>query len=300
MRTRHVFLALTAVAVAGCGVSKDKHAALQKQLDETRTSLSRQLDERGETIAELEKDIADKDKRIIELEEEIAGKRGELAKLTESSTQEAARLQTEVTKLEGELANVLADRSQLKASAQEMKTALAEASKRRAEAERRVAEFRTLLARFKTLIDAGKLRVIIADGKMVLELPTDVLFPSGSAKLSDEGGLAIAEVTGVLIGLTDRRFQVEGHSDNVPIKTRRFPSNWELASARATVVVNTMMAAGMSGDRISAASFGEFHPVASNDTEEGRAANRRIQIVVVPDLSSLPGFDELKQATETN
>lgn len=93
-----------------------------------------------------------------------------------------------------------------------------------------------------------------------------------------------------------RRVQVEGHTDNVPIHNAQFPSNWELASARALVVVRAMMTAGMSSDAISAASYGEFHPAASNDDATGRATNRRIEVVLQPDLSTLPGFDELQHA----
>jgi chemotaxis protein MotB len=82
----------------------------------------------------------------------------------------------------------------------------------------------------------------------------------------------------------------------VPIKTEKYPSNWELASARALTVVRTMIGAGMPATRVSAASYGEFKPVAANDGADGKKANRRIEIVVVPDLSNLPGFEELKQA----
>ena len=138
----------------------------------------------------------------------------------------------------------------------------------------------------------------IADGRMVLALPTDVLFASGKAKLSDAGKAAVTEVTAVLVTLHKRRFQVEGHTDNVPIKTPRYPSNWELSAARALGVVKTMLEANMTGALVSAAGFGEFRPVATNDTPEGRGANRRIEIVLVPDLSSLPGFSELKKAMD--
>jgi chemotaxis protein MotB len=162
-----------------------------------------------------------------------------------------------------------------------------------------VAEFRSLLARFQKLIDAGKLKVQIKEGRMVLVLPTDILFPSGSAKLSDDGKTAIREVAGVLATMSDRKFQVEGHTDNVPIRTRRFRSNWELASARALGVVKEMMESGMSGRLLSAASYGDFQPIATNDTAVGKKANRRIDIVLVPDLSTLPGFADLEKATKT-
>ena len=127
-----------------------------------------------------------------------------------------------------------------------------------------------------------------------------MLFASGKARLSDEGKQAVQEVTALLVTIPDRRFQVEGHTDNVPIKTSRFPSNWSLAAGRALTVVETMIEAGMPADRVSGASFGEWKPTNDNETDEGRAANRRIEIVVVPDLSSLPGFDELKKMADGN
>ena len=99
----------------------------------------------------------------------------------------------------------------------------------------------------------------------------------------------------VMGSIPDRRFQVEGHTDNVPIKTAQYPSNWELASARAIAVTKALVDASLPADRVSAASYADYRPVSSNDTPEGRAANRRIEIVVVPDLSTLPGFEELRK-----
>jgi chemotaxis protein MotB len=130
---------------------------------------------------------------------------------------------------------------------------------------------------------------------MVVNLSSDILFPSGSAAVSKDGKAALVEVAQVLAQIPDRKFQVEGHTDNVPIKTDAFPSNWELASARALVVTKTLVDAGLPASRVSAASFGDTKPSASNGTQEGRAQNRRIEIVVVPDLSSLPGFEELQR-----
>jgi chemotaxis protein MotB len=137
--------------------------------------------------------------------------------------------------------------------------------------------------------------VKIIDGRMVVALASDVLFTSGSAKLSEAGKTAIGEVSKLLADIPGRKFQVEGHTDNVPMKSAQYPTNWELAAARALSVVKTMVDAGMPVDRISAASFGENKPAKPNDSPEGKAANRRIEIVVVPDLSTLPGFDELKK-----
>ena len=142
------------------------------------------------------------------------------------------------------------------------------------------------------------LSVKIVDGKMVVSLGSDVLFPAGSARLSKEGLQAVKEVANQLRSIPDRRYQVEGHTDNVPISTATFPSNWELASARALTVVKTMIESGMPAQRVSAASYGDSSPVQPNDTVEGKAANRRVAIVVVPDLASLPGYDELQKLSQ--
>jgi chemotaxis protein MotB len=183
----------------------------------------------------------------------------------------------------------------LESNITEMKAALEALTKQRAEAEHRIQEFRDLVLKLKSLTDTGKLTVRMMDGQMVVTLSSDVLFSSGSARLSKAGTEAIQEVTGLLVSVPDRKFQIEGFTDNMPIKTAQFPSNWELASTRALTVAKTMLEAGLPSERVSAASFGETHPVASNETEAGRAANRRIEIVVVPDLSALPGYDELQK-----
>ncbi len=267
---------LLALALVAC-VSSGKYDALQKQLDQTKSTLSGR-------VADLEGQIKAKDQQLAEAKAQH-----------DQDTEAIKRLETEKARLETELAATVKDRAALKSSADELQKALAESNKRKAEAEKRISEMRQLLAQLKTMIDAGKLKVKIADGRMVLELPSDVLFASGSADLSPAGLQTIAQVTTALLTLP-RKLQVEGHTDNVPIHNARFPSNWALGAGRAITIVNTMIAAGMNPAQLSAASYGEFKPVAPNDSEQGKAQNRRIEIVIVPDLSMLPGFDELQKA----
>jgi chemotaxis protein MotB len=97
----------------------------------------------------------------------------------------------------------------------------------------RNAIYEDVIDRFRSLMDGGQLNVSIVRGRLVILLPQDVLFESGSATLGREGQAVVAEVASVLSEFPDRRFQVEGHTDNVPIATSRFPSNWELSSARS-------------------------------------------------------------------
>ena len=297
MRSVLVMLTLTTLFLGGC-VTKSKYEALETTLkkaqDDHKAALELKSAQMKEAEDKCKTELATREAKIAELTKKIADLEGQIAALKQTGVQQTKQ----ISDLESKLAKVIKDRSRLRASANELKRALAEMAKRKAEADRRVKQFMDLLARFKKLIDAGKLKVKIADGRMVLALPTDVLFASGKAKLSDAGKAAVSEVTAVLVTLKKRRFQIEGHTDNVPIKTKRYPSNWELSLARAMGVVQTMLEANMPGEYVSAAGFGEFRPVAKNDTDEGKTANRRIEIVLVPDLSSLPGFSELKKAME--
>ncbi|ACY18950.1 OmpA/MotB family protein [Haliangium ochraceum] len=287
---KHKALLIVAAALlAGC-VSKGKHEALQaKYKAQTEVLETKELE-----IQNLEQAIAEEEAKLKELNNQLAALK-EKVRLTE---EEVASMEAEKVRVEGELAAVVKDRARLKSSAEELSQALSELGKRKAEAEKRVAQFRDLLNRFRSLIDAGKLKVKITDGRMILELPTDVLFASGRADLSEDGIVSITQIGEVLAAIPDRRYQIEGHTDNVPISTARYPSNWELAAARALTVLKTLREAGMQGSTLSAASFGEFRPVASNNSDAGRRANRRIEIVIVPDLSSLPGFDELNSAVD--
>jgi chemotaxis protein MotB len=232
---------------------------------------------------------ADHAKTVAELDQARSALAQEEAK--------ARSLAEKLSQLEQQLGATQKDKSSLESNVEQMKEALAELRKRKAEADARIAEFKALLGKFKTLIDAGKLKVRIREGRMVVALATDVLFPSGSSTLSKEGKTAIAEVAGLLASIPDRKFQIEGHTDNVPVRGKQYIANWGLAANRALTVLSTMIEAGMPPDRISAASFGDSAPAKPNDTPENKAANRRIEIVVVPDLASLPGFDELQRVS---
>ena len=163
-----------------------------------------------------------------------------------------------------------------------------------AEVRERNAIYEDVIARFRSLMDGGQLSVAIQRGRLVILLPQDVLFESGSATLGRQGRDVLVEVAGVLAAFPDRQFQVEGHTDNVPISTERFPSNWELSSARALAVVRLLADSGVAPENVSGAAFGEYQPVASNDDRESRRRNRRIEIVMLPNLdviaeTQLPG-----------
>ncbi len=172
---------------------------------------------------------------------------------------------------------------------------IATLSKIEAETKRRNEIYAQFVNRLQSMIDGGQLTVSIDAGRIVINLPNNVLFKTGSANLNPEGQEALTQIGGVLKQFSDRRFQIEGHSDNVPIKSSRFPSNWELSTARALSVVHLLTEMGVNPENISAAGFGEFRPRADNETEEGRKLNRRIEIVMLPNLDILS--NELPKVT---
>lgn len=172
--------------------------------------------------------------------------------------------------------------------------ALTELQERERQAQARLATFRQMVERFRSMIASGRLRVHVVRGRMVVELPDNILFESGEAELKEAGQTALGEIVEVLKTIPGREFQVAGHTDNVPIRSRRYPSNWELSTSRAVAVTKFMIERGLEGGRISAAGHAETQPVASNDTPEGRAQNRRIEIILLPNLDELPDLSSLE------
>jgi chemotaxis protein MotB len=137
---------------------------------------------------------------------------------------------------------------------------------------------------FRPELGAGTVTMKVENGILQMNLASAILFPSGSAALSASGKELVDKVAG---GLEQIPYQVvvAGHTDNVPIGgslAERFPTNWHLAAARAVSVIQELESAGIRGSRLVAGSFGQYSPVASNETAEGRAKNRRIEFRIVP------------------
>ena len=118
-----------------------------------------------------------------------------------------------------------------------------------------------------------------------IEIQTDILFTSGSARLGAPAGSVLDRLADVL-GSFDNRLRIEGHTDDQPIATREFPSNWELSSARAASVVHRFMARGVEPRRMTVQGLAEFKPVADNHDAEGRNRNRRVVVVVLANPGS--------------
>jgi chemotaxis protein MotB len=180
---------------------------------------------------------------------------------------------------------------QMKGNLSASRQELEELRKWKGDAAKRMQTFREMSAKLQKIVDTGKLGVRVRDGRLVMRLPQDVLFPSGKADLSREGELALMEVAVILKQFPERRFMVAGHTDNEPVK-EAYKDNWELSMARALVVTRFMIEAKMRPQNIVAAGYGEFDPIAKNTTPEGRRENRRIEIILLPDLSELPTLPE--------
>lgn len=144
--------------------------------------------------------------------------------------------------------------------------------------EKKSAEYEALSKSLSGEIQAGRIQISELQGKMTVRLAEKVLFPSGSATLNRDGKGTLGKVADAFKDLKDRIVRVEGHTDDVPIRSAAFPSNWELSAARAIAVVRFLQSAGVDPSRLAAAGYGEFQPIAPNDTAEGRAQNRRIEI----------------------
>src|SRR5262245_15464358 len=248
MKASLVIVALLALSFAGCGIKKETHQKVLDELTATQGELSKTRKERDDLTG-----------RVTALETDLGS--------SESNARNAADL---IRKLGGDVERFEAELETLR--------------KQQEQAEQRLAAYRKLQDRLRALVDTGKLTIGFRNGQMVIKLPSEILFASGQSELSKPGQGALTEVLNVLTEFKDRRFMIAGHTDNVPIKTKKYKDNWQLSTARAVSVVEFMILAGWDGKNVSAAGFGEFDPVAPNDDDAGKQLNRRIEIILVPDL----------------
>jgi chemotaxis protein MotB len=189
--------------------------------------------------------------------------------------QERSALASRVSDLEHMLDELRHESAELEAQVQEREARLAELQSTQDE----------LLSELEQEIADGQIQVERLRGQLRVDLVDEILFDSGQATLKAEGQAVLERVATVLAG-ANRIVQVQGHTDNVPIKGRlaeRFPTNWELSAARAVNVVRFLQdEAGLDPQSLSGTGLAEYRPRASNDTDEGRQKNRRIEILLVP------------------
>jgi chemotaxis protein MotB len=143
--------------------------------------------------------------------------------------------------------------------------------------------------RLSAEINDKQVKLEMMEKGLVISFVADVLFDSGKAKIRSGAYAVLDKVARVLTeNVPQLNVGIEGHTDNTPIKFSNWKSNWELSSARALSVLHYLVdKKGISPDRLSAVGYGEYHPVASNDTKIGRQANRRVEIVIMPQITKV-------------
>lgn len=248
-------------------LSKDLSALQQKYRD-----LGAENDALKADYAKLKDEAAglgkDKEKLIAdnkELEKVLKAK-------SDSLSQNIAELRQKVADLEGENGRLKADIANLQKVKEEK---VREVSK----------TYEDLLDKMKTEISQGQVTISELKGKLTVNMVDAILFDSGKAEVKVEGLQVLQKVIDILKTVKDKAIRIEGHTDNDQIVgnlAKKFPTNWELSAARAINVARYLQQQGIDPMVLSAIAYGEYRPVASNDTEEGKAKNRRIEIILVP------------------
>ncbi len=282
-----VLLVLLAAAVTGCAKYKQKIASQATEMaaleDENKKLTQDAADKEAErsalASAKDECDAASKD-----LEAKIAEMEAELKSRSDK-----------IDELEVQLEALGSGKDALSKDLAAKEEKLKELRKEKALAKKRLATLKNMLSKFKKLIASGKLNVKVRNGKMVLELPSAILFESGKADLSEDGEATLKEVAAVLAKIKNREFQVAGHTDSDPIRNSPFKNNWELSTARALSVVLFLEKNKVPSKNLSAAGYSEYQPTASNQTDKGKAENRRIEITLMPNLDELPDLSDLEK-----
>ncbi len=256
-----VLIGAVALSLVACGIPKEQfdakvieaenyhkqyqdESAKSKALDDKVKELQAKVDELTKSKNEIETSLTDTDAKRRDLEKKV---------------QELTALNDELAKSKKKLA--------------EAKEAL----------EKKSSEYEELAKSLKGEIAAGKIELSELKGRMTVKMKDKILFSSGSVKVNKEGQEALAKVAEALKNVKGKIIHVEGYTDNVPTDPKGpYPTNWELSTARATVVTKFLQEHGVPPQILSAVGYGEYQPVASNATSEGKSLNRRIEIVLAP------------------
>ncbi|NVJ21851.1 MULTISPECIES: OmpA/MotB family protein [Myxococcus] len=267
MRTRLILAAFVALST-GC-VSQGKFDAKALEAEQLTKGLT---DEKGAREAA--------EAKVKELTEKIT-----------AQEQEKTALETRLTTSESRLTSGAAERRALQeqnAQLAALNDELARNSKKLAQAkeelEKKSSEYENLAQSLKSEISEGKIELSELKGRMTVQLKDKILFASGSARVGKEGVDALNKIATALKTVQGKIVRVEGHTDDVPTGGGQFPTNWELSLARAMAVVRALQDAGVDPTTLSAAGYGQYQPIAANDSPENRSLNRRIEIVLAPKL----------------
>ena len=269
------------IVMAGCVSTKKYETTLtdRNMLETEKADLEERLNETRDRLTEETATRA-------ALENEVAGLRSEIDDLNrqkESLFDLNQSLNDRIALLTNEKLTVLKEK--------EAETARLSEEKQRTlkEKERAIAEMKhtydNLVSELNDEIKKGEIAVTQLRDKLSLSMVEKILFDSGSADIKTNGKAVLDRVAEILSKITDKQIRIEGHTDNVPIGpvlAVKFPTNWELSTARSTTVVRYLQEKGVDPGFLSAAGYSEYRSVASNESDEGKAKNRRIEIVLIP------------------
>jgi chemotaxis protein MotB len=258
------------------------------------TAIHSEIGRLNAALSAAEALAAQRDKTLSAALSDAQGSAREFQVKLDGAIAENDQLRKELTRLGKNADSLLAEKGMLASALEGAKARLEELRKAQAAADARAALFKQLALKFQRMIDAGQLKVALRNGRMVIQVSNDVLFDSGQTEIKPSGKAALGQVGDVLRTIQNRNFQVAGDTDNVPIQTATYPSNWELSTRRAVEVVHFLVARGIRPEGLSAAGYGEFDPVASNDSPQGRTRNRRIEIVLQPNIDELVAVPEVR------
>lgn len=279
---RVLVLALTAASLSGCLVKESTYLKKVEEADALTKDLTTLRGEYKALSAENEQ----LKKHVAALKDEAAGLAKDKDKLTTDNKDLEKVLKAKSDTLSQNIADLRQQVADLQSENDRLKTDIANLQKAKEEKVREVSKtYENLLDRMKGEIAQGQVTISELKGKLTVNMVDAVLFDSGKAEVKPAGMEVLSKVVDILKDVKDKTIRIEGHTDNVQIVgnlTKRFPTNWELSAARAINVARYLQSQGLSPEILSAVAYGEYRPVAANDTEEGRAKNRRIEIILVP------------------
>jgi len=264
----------------------------REQLRQEQSRLSASLDQERQRLkveAEEKARLAREHERLQQEQSQLSASLEEERKRLLAETEEKARLQQEQSQLSASLDE---ERKRLKVEAEEKARLEQERAAKEDEIHRLTKTQEELSQSLKDEIAKGNIKIQQVRDRLTINMVDRVLFDSGRADIKPAGVKVLKQVGDVLNKITDKQIRIEGHTDNVPISTKlqdKFKTNWELSTTRATTVVRFLIdQGGVQPQSLSAVGYADTHPIESNDSEQGRSSNRRIEIVLYPkDLSQI-------------
>jgi chemotaxis protein MotB len=284
-KRRLASVAVAALILGGAGgcVSKTDYLTKVEESEKLRSDYA---------MLEAEKDALDEDRRalrvkVLSLEEELARLRQDKTNLEEISQAESGRMKKEIADLRQKVAAQEKQNSLLTEENQSLRSkALDLEVQKKEEVLTMRRTYDDLLEDMKSEINKGKITITQLEGKLKVNMVDEILFDSGKTTIKPQGVKVLERVGKILLKAEDQAIRIEGHTDNVPIGpelAKTYPTNWELSATRATTVARYLQEKiGIDPTLLSAAGYGPYQPIASNETEEGRGKNRRIEILLVP------------------